>query len=276
MFNLLSSTLKNINKLNIIFIFLSGIVLLFIAAPLLSMYFKVSLQDYFDTVNDKDVTNSIFLTFFTSFCSTIFFGFLAIPFAYLLARKNFVGKKIVTGIIDLPVVIPHSAAGIALLGFISRDTFLGQFAEFLGFNLVGSTVAISLAMAYVSIPFLINSARDGFLAIPEKYEKVALNLGATPIQVFFKISLPLAWRNIVSGSVLMFARGMSEFGAVIMVAYHPMITPILIFERFSSFGLKYSRPVAAIFIIICLAFFVLIRYLSSKKKITNGIRDVRT
>jgi molybdate/tungstate transport system permease protein len=268
--------LKNINKLNLIFIFFSGIVLLFIAAPLLSMYFKVNLQDYFDTVKDKEVTDSIFLTFFSSFCSTIFFGFLSIPFAYFLARKNFRGKKIVTGIIDLPVVIPHSAAGIALLGIISRDTFLGQFSEMLGFKLVGSTVAISLAMAYVSLPYLINAARDGFQAVPEKYEKVALNLGATPLQVFFKISLPLAWRSIVSGSVLMFARGMSEFGAVIMVAYHPMITPILIFERFSSFGLKYSRPVAAIFILVCLVFFIIIRYLSSRKNIINGVRDVRT
>jgi len=64
---------------------------------------------------------------------------------------------------------------------------------------------------------------------------------------------------------MMFGRGLSEFGAVIIVAYHPMITPILIYERFNSFGLQYARPVAVIFILICLAFFLLFRLLVKKK-----------
>jgi len=95
-------------------------------------------------------------------------------------------------------------------------------------------------------------------------EKAALTLGASPARVFFTISLPLAWRNIVSGLILMFARGMSEFGAVIVVAYHPMITPVLIYERFGSFGLKYARPVAVLFILISLSMFVVLRMLASE------------
>jgi len=166
------------------------------------------------------------------------------------------------GIIDLPIVIPHSAAGIAILGFISRDSFIGKVGSEFGLNFVGSPVGISVAMAFVSIPFLINAARDGFSGVPVKLEKAALNLGASPLKVFFTISLPLAWRNIVSGLILMFARGMSEFGAVVIVAYHPMVTPILIWERFGSFGLQYARPVAVIFILISLVFFVLLRLLS--------------
>jgi molybdate/tungstate transport system permease protein len=96
-------------------------------------------------------------------------------------------------------------------------------------------------------------------------EKAALNLGASPTRVFFTISLPLAWKSIVSGLIMMFARGMSEFGAVIVVAYHPMITPVLIFERFGSFGLKYARPVAVLFIGVCLLVFVLVRLIARKE-----------
>jgi molybdate/tungstate transport system permease protein len=120
-------------------------------------------------------------------------------------------------------------------------------------------------MAFVSIPYLINTARDGFAGVPERLEKAALTLGASPGRVFFTISLPLAWRNIISGLILMFARGMSEFGAVVIIAYHPMITPVLIYERFGAFGLKYARPVSVLFILISLALFILFRWMAKPK-----------
>ena len=162
-------------------------------------------------------------------------------------------------------MIPHSAAGIALLGFISRDSSLGKVASLAGLDLVGHPLGIAIAMAFVSIPFLVNAARDGFTMVPERYEKAALTLGATPIRVFFTISVPLAWRSIVSGMVMMFARGMSEFGAVIIVAYHPMVAPVLVYERFSTFGLAYSRPAALLFILVSLVVFVSVRLLMRKK-----------
>lgn len=121
------------------------------------------------------------------------------------------------------------------------------------------------AMAFVSIPFLVNSARDGFAAVDSKLEKAALNLGASPARVFFTVSLPLAWRSVVSGLVLMWGRGLSEFGAVVIIAYHPMITPVMIYERFGAFGLEYARPVAAVFLLVCLAFFVVMRVLAGRR-----------
>jgi molybdate/tungstate transport system permease protein len=139
-------------------------------------------------------------------------------------------------------------------------------ANRLGFDFVSNPAGIAVAMAFVSLPFLINAARDGFLAVPEKLEKAALSLGASPAKVFFKISLPLAWRSILSGLIMMFARGMSEFGAVVIIAYHPMIAPVMIYERFGAFGLSYSRPMAALFVAVCLVFFVLLRFLIKQKK----------
>ena len=252
------------NPLHLIFSFLGGLVLLFIIGPLISMFIATSPLDIIDTVNDKEVQYSIGLTIGVSMCATLFFAALSIPFSYLLARKDFPLKKLVKGIIDLPIVIPHSAAGIAILGIISRDSMLGKIADSMGLNFVGHPVGIGLAMAFVSLPFLINAAHDGFKAVPIRLEQAAMTLKASPIRVFFTISLPLAWRNIVSGLVMMFARGMSEFGAVVIVAYHPMITPVLIYERFSSFGLKYAQPVSVVFITVCILFFVALRMLSDK------------
>jgi molybdate/tungstate transport system permease protein len=83
--------------------------------------------------------------------------------------------------------------------------------------------------------------------------------------VFLTVSVPLAARPIASGLILMWARGMSEFGAVLIIAYHPMITPVLIYERFGAFGLKYARPVAALFVLVCLMLFIVLRLLSREK-----------
>jgi len=248
-----------------VFLLLGALVLLFILAPLLGMFLATSPATLFETARETEVRESIWLTLWTSMAATLIFALAAIPLAYLLARKSFPLKKVVTGIIDIPVVVPHSAAGIAILGFVSRDSFLGQAGNSLGINFIGHPAGIIVAMAFVSIPYLINSARDGFAGVPVRLEKAALTLGASPARVFFTISLPLAWRNILSGLILMFARGMSEFGAVVVVAYHPMITPVLIYERFGAFGLKYARPVSVLFILITLTAFVLLRALAREK-----------
>jgi molybdate/tungstate transport system permease protein len=245
---------------------LSSLVLLFILAPLAGMFIHTGGAQFLETLKDKEVHQSVWLTLWVSFMATLLFSVGAIPLAWLLARKTFPGKNIIQGIIDLPIVLPHTAAGIALLGFISRDGFLGKTASLAGLNLVNHPTGIALAMAFVSLPFLINAARDGFASVPERLEKAALNLGAGHTKVFFSISLPLAWRSIITGFVMMFARGMSEFGAVVIIAYHPMIAPVLIYDRFSSYGLNYARPASVFFILIALLFIIALRLLSLKKK----------
>jgi molybdate/tungstate transport system permease protein len=257
---------EKIEPLYLFFMFLGGLVLLFILAPLANMVFQTSIAEVGKTAIEPEVRKSIWLTLWTSMAATLILGVIAVPFAYLLARKNFPFKRLVLALVDIPIVIPHSAAGIAILGIISRNSPIGSAAERLGFHFVGGAAGIMVAMAFVSIPFLINAARDGFAAVPERLEKAALSLGASPTRVFFAISVPLAWRAILSGFVLMWARGLSEFGAVIVVAYHPIVTPVLIYERFGAFGLQSARPISVVFIAVCLVFFIVIRLLAREPK----------
>lgn len=245
-----------------LFAALGGLVLLFVIAPLAGMALNTSFPELAETARDPEVRESIVLSLWTSMAATLVLSIAAIPFAWLLARKAFPLKHVVSAIIDIPVVIPHSAAGIALLGVLSRDSLAGRAAGRFGIEFVGGPAGIAVAMAFVSLPFLVNAARDGFAGVPERLEKAALNLGASPTRVFFSVSLPLAWRGIVSGLVMMWARGLSEFGAVVIVAYHPIVTPVLIYERFGAFGLKYARPISVLFILVCLVFFVAIRMLT--------------
>jgi molybdate/tungstate transport system permease protein len=257
---------KSMDKISLIFSFLGGLLLLFIIAPLVGMFISTSPISLFDAATETEVQKSIWLTIFTSIAATLIFSIGAIPLAYLLARKKFILKKLLLGIINIPVIIPHSAAGIALLGIISRDTPLGKMAESMGFSFVNNPAGIVVAMAFVSIPYLLNAAIDGFKSVPERLEKVALNLGASQTRVFFTITIPLAWRGILTGLIMMWGRGLSEFGAVIIIAYHPMITPVMIFERFNSYGLSYARPVTVLFICICLLLFIVMNLISKKTK----------
>jgi molybdate/tungstate transport system permease protein len=260
--------MKQHSLFNWVFMVLAALVLLFIIAPLAGMFLDSSFGEIFKTAVDEEVQRSIWLTLSIAFCATLFFAVGAVPLAWIMARKSFPFKKVVQGIIDLPVVLPHTAAGIALLGFISREGLLGGAAQKAGIMLVNNAAGIALAMAFVSLPFLINAARDGFAAVPERIEKAALTLGASPARIFFTVSTPLAWRSIVSGFIMMFARGMSEFGAVVIIAYHPMIAPVLIYERFNTYGINYARPASIIFILVALFFFVLFRFLATERRIS--------
>ena len=255
-----------IEPLYLLFSFFGGLVLLFIIAPLAGMVLQTSVSEVSGTALEPEVASSIWLTLWTSMAATLILGVISVPFAYLLARKSFPFRRLVLALVDIPIVIPHSAAGIAILGVVSRNTPLGSAAESMGFHFVGGAAGIMVAMAFVSIPFLINAARDGFAAVPERLEKAALSLGASPTRVFFSISVPLAWRAILSGFVLMWARGLSEFGAVVVVAYHPIVTPVLIYERFGAFGLQSARPISVLFIGVCLVFFIVIRLLAREPK----------
>ena len=117
-------------------------------------------------------------------------------------------------------------------------------------------------MAFVSVPFIVYAAREGFAAVPERLEKVARTLGASRFRVFFTIALPMAWRAVFSGMVLMWARGISEFGAVIIIAYHPMTTPVLVFQRYNDYGLSSSRAAAVVLILVCVIGFTLLRFVA--------------
>ena len=247
------------NRMTFTFILLGLIILLFIIVPLIKMIAASDPTILLDTLLDPQVISAIWLSLYAAVIATIVGFFLGVPLAYLLARTEFPGKKLLEGLIDVPIVIPHTAAGIALLFVFGRNFWAGKAFHFIGIEFVDSTAGIVIAMLFVSVPFLIDSAKEGFKKVDVRLEKVSRTLGASPWQSFFRVSLPLTWRSILSGSIMMWARGISEFGAVVILAYHPMIASTLVFERFETYGLVYSRPVAVILIIICLIIFIGLR-----------------
>lgn len=249
------------NGMTLTFVLLGAIIFLFIIVPLIKMIVSSDPKILLDTLLDSEVLSSIWLTLYAALIATAVGCILGVPLAYLLARVDFPGKTLVESLIDVPIVVPHTAAGVALLFVFGRNFFAGKAFNAIGIDFVDSTAGIVIAMLFVSIPFLIDSAKEGFKKVDVRLEKVSRTLGASPWQSFFKISFPLAWRSIVAGNVMMWARGISEFGAVIILAYHPMIAPVLVYERFETYGLDYARPAAVLLILVCLIIFVVLRTL---------------
>jgi molybdate/tungstate transport system permease protein len=248
------------------FVLLGAVILLFIATPLLRMIFGSDAGILLDTALDQRVIDSILLTLLAALIATAVGAVLGVPLAYLLARHDFRGKRFIEGLIDLPIVVPHTAAGIALLFVFGRSFFIGQAFEEIGLKFVDSTAGIVIAMLFVSVPFLIDSAKEGFEKVDVRLENVARTLGATPWQAFRKVTLPLAWRSILSGTIMMWARGISEFGAIMILTYHPMVAPVLIWERFQTHGLAYAQPIAVLLIIIAIIVFISLRLLVTRKE----------
>jgi molybdate/tungstate transport system permease protein len=254
------------NKLVVLFTLLGAVLVLFIVFPLLKMTLFSDTTLLWESLKDHEVIKSIRLTMLASLYATFFCMVLGIPLAYILARYDFWGRKLIEGLVDLPIMVPHTAAGIALLTVFGKKFWVGGMFDRIGIGFIGELPGIVIGMAFVSLPFLVNAAKDGFRSVDPRLEKVARTLGAAPGRAFRDISFPLCSRHILSGAIMMWARGISEFGAVVILAYHPMVAPVLIFERFNAYGLQYSRPVAVILVLVCLSIFIILRSLANKRR----------
>lgn len=139
--------------------------------------------------------------------------------AWLLARKSWRGKSLVETLVALPLVMPPVATGLILLKVVGRRGPIGSFLyETLGIDVVFTWRAVVLAMAVMAFPLLVRSARVAFEGVPHRLEQIARTLGARERRVFLTITLPLAARGILGGTLLAFARALGEFGATILVA----------------------------------------------------------
>ena len=244
---------------------LSLIIIFFLSIPIIKMFIGVSSDTLLKTIKEGEVLASIFLTMKVSAWAMIFVLITGLPLAYIIARFDFFGKSILEAIIDIPIMIPHTAAGIALLTTFG-DSAIGDFFKFFGIEFIGTQYGIMIAMMFLSAPFLINGAKDGFRKVDVKLEKVARTLGASPLDVFFVISIANSKKDIINGALMMWSRGLGEFGAVVILVYHPMTTPVLIFDRFNSYGLNYSAPVAVVIIGFSLIVFIIVRFITNSLK----------
>jgi molybdate transport system permease protein len=144
---------------------------------------------------------------------------LGVAFGYLLARGRFPGRDLLDALLTLPMVLPPTVLGYYLLVLIGRNGPLGHWLQqSFGINLIFTWQGAVIAAAVVAFPLVLKGARSAFEAVDVQLEQAARVLGVGPLGVFLRVSLPLAWRGVLAGTLLAFARSMGEFGATLMVA----------------------------------------------------------
>lgn len=144
---------------------------------------------------------------------------LGLAFGYLLARKRFPGRELLDALLTLPMVMPPTVLGYYLLVVIGREGVLGAWLQrTFGINLIFTWQAAVIAAAVVAFPLVLKGARAAFESVDRQLEQAAQVLGISPFGVFLRVTLPLAWRGVLGGTLLAFARSMGEFGATLMVA----------------------------------------------------------
>ena len=161
----------------------------------------------------------VYLSLKIALYTTIITMILGIPLGWLLARGRFIGRNILSSLVTLPIVLPPTVLGYYLLLVIGRQSNLGRWLKnTFDINLVFTWQAAVLASIIVCMPLMIRAVQASIEGVDKDLEDVARTLGKSEINIFFRITLPLAWQGIVAGSVLSFARAMGEFGATLMVA----------------------------------------------------------
>ncbi|MFI6425525.1 ABC transporter permease [Promicromonospora sp. NPDC050880] len=191
---------------------------LLVLLPLAAMAARVDWASFWTLITSESSVAALLLSLRTSAVSTLLCLLLGVPLALVLARGRFVGRDLLRSLVLIPLVLPPVVGGIALLYTFGRRGLLGQTLEVAGVQIAFSTTAVVLAQTFVALPFLVISLEGSLRTAGTRYDVVAATLGARPGTVLFRVTLPLVWPGLLSGTVLSFARCLGEFGATITFA----------------------------------------------------------
>jgi molybdate/tungstate transport system permease protein len=231
---------------------LGSLLLIFLFAPIVELVSVAGAPGVGKLFTDAELRRALALTATTATLATALGIAGATPIAYLLARRNFRGRAVLAAILDLPLLIPHPVAGIALLLVLGRESAVGGALLELGIRVVSAPAGIVAAMLFVSAPLYLSGAREAFARVDPRYEAVGRTLGDPAWRVFRRITLPLSRRGLIAASVVMWARAVSEFGSIVILTYNPKVASVLSYDRFTTFGLPEALPVAAVLVLLAL------------------------
>jgi molybdate transport system permease protein len=194
--------------------------------------------------------------------ATLLTAVLAIPLAFFMARRRFPGQSLLEALITVPLVLPPTVVGYLLILLLGSRGLLGQhLRRAFDYTFLFTFEAATLAAATVSLPLLYMPAKAAFASIDRDLEDIATLSGASRLQIFLRISIPLARRGLFAGLLLAFARSLGEFGATVMVfgQFDDRLTlPILIYSDYLA-G-ESSRALPAVGLLCALSLFVILAY----------------
>lgn len=232
--------------------------LLFLLIPLLALLLRVDVESLLANLVDPAVAQAIVLSMTTTLLTTLVAVIAGTPLAYVLARRQFRGRTLLDTLVDLPMVLPPSVAGIALLVAFGRRGLVGQYLEYAGLSIAFTSLAVVLAQTFVAAPYYVKAAAAGFATIDRELEQAAQIDGASPLRVFRSITMPLARPVLLGGIVMTWARALGEFGATIIFAGNlPGRTQTMPLAIYIGFELDFDVALTLSAILLATSFAVL-------------------
>jgi molybdate transport system permease protein len=251
-----------------VFVLPSLALLLLLALPILALVWRAGLEGLLAYVVQPAALSALRLSLWTSAVSVALILITGTPLAFVLAQREFAGKRWVELIVDIPVVLPPSVAGIALLIAFGREGLFGQWLTAWGISLPFTSTAVVLAQTFVAAPLFVRAARIGFADIDQQLREAAYVEGSSEWQLFRHILLPLAGRAILSGSVLAWTRALGEFGATLLFAGNmegvTQTMPLAIYIGFEQ-SLATALALSFILVLVTVLLLLVMRWLDDER-----------
>jgi len=250
---------------------------LIVLIPLSALIFKtfaLSWPEFWAAVSSPRVVASYRLTFGASLIAALINVIFGLLIAWILVRYNFVGKRIVDALVDLPFALPTAVAGISLTAILAGNGWIGQYLEPFGIKLAFNPNGIVIALIFIGLPFVVRTVQPVLEVAEKELEEAATCLGATRIQTFIRVILPIIAPALLTGFAMAFARAIGEYGSVIFIAGNmPMIseiTPLIIISKLEQYDYAGATAVALVMLVISFILLLIINALQAYQRRHTG------
>ena len=250
---------------------------LIVLIPLSALIFKtfaLSWPEFWAAISSPRVVASYRLTFGASLIAALINVVFGLLIAWILVRYNFFGKRIVDALVDLPFALPTAVAGISLTAILAGNGWIGQYLEPLGIKLAFNPNGIVIALIFIGLPFVVRTVQPVLEVAEKELEEAATCLGATRIQTFVRVILPIIAPALLTGFAMAFARAIGEYGSVIFIAGNmPMvseITPLIIIGKLEQYDYAGATAVALVMLVISFILLLIINALQAYQRRHTG------
>ena len=253
--------------------YLSLIVLIPLSA-LIFKTFSLSLEQFWAAVTGPRVMASYRLTFGASFLAALVNGVFGLLLAWVLVRYDFVGKKFIDAMVDLPFALPTAVAGISLTALLAGNGWVGQYLEPWGIQLAFNPNGVVIALIFIGLPFVVRTVQPVLEDAEKELEEAATCLGANRWQTFHRVIFPTIAPALLTGFAMAFARAIGEYGSVIFIAGNmPMvseITPLIIVGKLEQYDYAGATAVAMVMLVISFVLLLVINALQAWQRRQTG------
>ncbi|WP_424219313.1 ABC transporter permease [Agromyces fucosus] len=233
-----------------------------LALPLVALLLRLDWSAVPEAVTSPAAVQALSLSLATAGVATVCCLLLGIPLALVIARAGRRTAAVLRALVTLPLVLPPLVGGIALLALLGRTGLFGESLALLGVRLPFTTAAVVIAQVFVALPFLVISVEGSMRAVGTRFEAVGAGLGASPLTVFRRLTLPLVGPGVLAGTVLCFARALGEFGATALFAGNTAgvtrTMPLAIYTAFNGAGVSEDTAIALSLMLVAVAIAVLL------------------